>query len=334
MNDESTLAQFDYGNLPPEIAFEMRGSAERIKLRMRRTGDDIIAIGKELIAAKARLGHGHYIDWIKGEFGMSQPTASRFTTIAEAFGDKSFNLNDLNPSVLYALASAPEEIQEKVIEQAQDGNRPTVKEVEAMKREYEAIIETKEALLQAEIRKVSQKQAEVDELTLDMERAEERFDQMMGRMREIQDELDWLQVQQEPEVMFKPVPTLPPGYTSEEEAIKNLLAQKALLSQEMEDMTAKAEAIRKRLKAAEENERRKTAEAIAKRMQKISTEWFQLVSQIRPLLEQGALNSKKQNSVITAIRYVYDANELLAGTSCFPAIEAGQEQPAIDVTAS
>lgn len=333
MNDESTLTQFDYGNLPPEIALEMRGSAERIKLRMKRTGDDIIAIGKELIAAKARLGHGHYINWIHDEFGMSQPTASRFTTIAEAFGDKSFNLNDLNPSVLYALASAPEEIQEKVIEQAQSGNRPTVKEVEAMKREYEVIIETKEALLQAEIRKVSQKQAEIDELTLDLERADDRVDQILGRMRELQDELDKYQVQQDPEILFKPVPTLPPGYTSEEEAIKDLLARRAALQQEMEEMTRKADQIRKRLKATEENERRKAAEAIAKRMQKISTEWFQLVSQIRPLLEQGALSSKKQNSVITAIRYVYDANELLAGTPCFLAIEAGQETPAIDVAA-
>lgn len=332
MTDE--LARFDYGELLPEVASEVRSAAERINHRMKRTAEDVIEIGKELIAAKERLGHGYYLNWVRCEFDMSRVTASRFTTIAEAFGDKCFNVKHLSFSVLHALASAPEEIQEKVIEQSQNGESPTAKDVEAMKREYEAIIETKEALLQAEIRKVSQKQAEVDELTLDLERADERVDQIVGRMRELQDELDKFQVQQEPEVMFKPIPTLPPGYTSEEDAIKDLLAQKALLLREMEDMTTKAEAIRKRLKTAEENERRKAAEAIAKKMQKISTEWFQLVSQIRPLLEQGALNSKKQNSVITAIRYVYDANELLAGTPCFPVIEAGSESPAIDVTAS
>lgn len=65
MNAQPTLsviggatAAFSYAALSSDVEVECRAAAERIKVRMKRTTEDIIAIGKELIAVKERLGHG------------------------------------------------------------------------------------------------------------------------------------------------------------------------------------------------------------------------------------------------------------------------------------
>lgn len=43
---------FDYGALPVELAVKSRAAAERIKLRLKRTVEDIIEIGRELTEVK------------------------------------------------------------------------------------------------------------------------------------------------------------------------------------------------------------------------------------------------------------------------------------------
>ncbi|MBK9952918.1 MAG: hypothetical protein IPP10_15830 [Candidatus Competibacteraceae bacterium] len=42
-----TQAGFDYAALPSEMAFETRAAAERIKLRLKKTVEDIIEIGQD-----------------------------------------------------------------------------------------------------------------------------------------------------------------------------------------------------------------------------------------------------------------------------------------------
>ena len=69
---------FDYGALPVELAVKSRAAAERIKLRLKRTVEDIIEIGRELTAIKAELPHGQFLPWIAAEFEMTHgpPTSS------------------------------------------------------------------------------------------------------------------------------------------------------------------------------------------------------------------------------------------------------------------
>jgi hypothetical protein len=62
----------------------------------------IIEIGRELIKAKAEVGHGKWLPWLDAEFGWSQPTASRFMQVAEAF--KSFSVNSLAGLTIDATA--------------------------------------------------------------------------------------------------------------------------------------------------------------------------------------------------------------------------------------
>src|SRR4051794_36217320 len=51
-------APFDYSRLDPDLADAARTAATRIKTRLRRTTEDIIAVGVELKEIKAKLPHG------------------------------------------------------------------------------------------------------------------------------------------------------------------------------------------------------------------------------------------------------------------------------------
>ncbi len=109
----------------------VKEATARIKARLSRTAEDIIEIGRDLIAVKKALGHGRFLDWIDDEFGMSDQTARRFMHVAEAFGDKINTVLNLPQAVLYELAapSMPPAIRAEAIERAVQGELPTAETV-------------------------------------------------------------------------------------------------------------------------------------------------------------------------------------------------------------
>lgn len=132
----SDLALFDYAGIPTEAVTEVRAAAERIRVRMKRTAEDIIAIGIDLVAVKERLPHGAFLPWIEAEFGMGEDTARNFMRVAGRYG-KSGNIPDLTPSVLYELAapSTPEPVRQQIEAKAKAGENISVEEVKRLKRE-------------------------------------------------------------------------------------------------------------------------------------------------------------------------------------------------------
>lgn len=132
----SDLALFDYAGIPTEAVTEVRAAAERIRVRMKRTAEDIIAIGIDLVTVKERLPHGAFLPWIEAEFGMGEDTARNFMRVAGRYG-KSGNIPDLTPSVLYELAapSTPEPVRQQIEAKAKAGENISVEEVKRLKRE-------------------------------------------------------------------------------------------------------------------------------------------------------------------------------------------------------
>lgn len=106
---------------------------------MKRTVEDIIEIGRELIAVKERLGHGRFLDWIKVEFEMERSTAQNLMNVADKFGDKLPIIGNLKPTVLYALAdpSTPDEVIEQATTKAESGEKVTIKDVQEWKQRAE-----------------------------------------------------------------------------------------------------------------------------------------------------------------------------------------------------
>lgn len=127
---------FDYSGLPAEAAVVARESAARIKIRLKRTAEDIFEIGSDLDRTKTAISHGHYLQWLEAEFEMSESAAKRFVAVFKRFSVKSVKLTDLesiNPSALYPLASSPAEVFDEVIEQAQNGTKITAADVKKLR---------------------------------------------------------------------------------------------------------------------------------------------------------------------------------------------------------
>ena len=69
-NPNIETGSFDYSALSAEVAVAARDAASRIRLRLKKTIQDIIETGQDLIETKAQIGHGHFLKWIDIEFGM------------------------------------------------------------------------------------------------------------------------------------------------------------------------------------------------------------------------------------------------------------------------
>lgn len=125
------LTLFDYQELDSETRIVVQQKTQEIKVLMRRTAQDVFDIGQKLSEIKARLGHGHFGNWLKAEFEWSDRTAQNFIRVYESF--KSENIADLHFSqtALYVLAAAPEEARREAIELAKEKAIPLaeVKEI-------------------------------------------------------------------------------------------------------------------------------------------------------------------------------------------------------------
>jgi len=132
----SQIELFDYSTLAPDLQVEVKTATERIKLRMKRTAEDIIEIGKDLISIKEKLSHGDFLPWIKSEFEMSEPTAKRLMSVARRFPEIA-QIERFAPSTLYELAapSTSDEVVEQVIEKAEKGEKITAKQVKDLKEQ-------------------------------------------------------------------------------------------------------------------------------------------------------------------------------------------------------
>lgn len=139
MNNEVTQTTFDYGALDEVQRVRVQVKAESIRARMKRTAEDIIAIGQDLIDVKEELGHGRFLEWIRVEFGMSRWTAQNFMRTTERFGDKNANFAHLSASVLYELAapSTPDAIIERVQVGEIPPNLDAIKEAKAAQKRAE-----------------------------------------------------------------------------------------------------------------------------------------------------------------------------------------------------
>src|SRR5207248_9850901 len=119
---------FDY-SLVGDAADKVRSSAEKIRLTVQKTIEDIIEVGTELLGVKKDVGHGHFGAWLRAEFGWTVRTAQNFMSVAERFGGDPKLISDLTiqPTAAYLLAapSAPDEARQQAIERAEAGEEIT-----------------------------------------------------------------------------------------------------------------------------------------------------------------------------------------------------------------
>lgn len=125
MTAVQTVAQFDYSAIDADIASNLRKQASRIKKRIGKATQDLIDIGRDLLAAKEHLvDHGDFVKWVEAEVGIVRRTAQAYMAIAKLAVDKGAAVALLPPTTAHRLAakSAPPEVVSEVVAKAQSGD--------------------------------------------------------------------------------------------------------------------------------------------------------------------------------------------------------------------
>jgi Protein of unknown function (DUF3102) len=121
---------FDYTRLEARAAERAHAAAENIRQMVRRTLEDLVDIGGELLAVKEALGHGRFETWVDAEFGWSPRMARNFMAVATRFG-KSAIIADLGieatAAYLLAAPSTPDSARQAAIDRARAGERITTR---------------------------------------------------------------------------------------------------------------------------------------------------------------------------------------------------------------
>jgi hypothetical protein len=116
---------FDYSVIDADLASNLRRQATRIRTRIGKATQDLIDIGRDLLAAKKHLiDHGDFIKWVEAEVGIARRTAQAYMAIAKLADDKGAAVALLPPTTVHRLASksAPPEVVSEVVAKAQSGD--------------------------------------------------------------------------------------------------------------------------------------------------------------------------------------------------------------------
>jgi len=123
--------RFAYSDLAPDTRSIVEAATDRLHTLERKTGEQIIEMGQELIRVKQALGHGLFGAWLNAEFGWTDRTARNFIAVAEKFGGISEKISDFAPTALILLASnsTPQEVRDEFVAKVEAGERVTHQEV-------------------------------------------------------------------------------------------------------------------------------------------------------------------------------------------------------------
>lgn len=109
-----------------------------ILILKQQTAQNIIEIGKRLIAVKNNLPHGEWGRWLKEKVDFSHTSAKRFMQVAREFSN-SPSLGDLPPTKVFALLDLPSEERENFVESNPVDDMTTRELQQAIKEKNEAI---------------------------------------------------------------------------------------------------------------------------------------------------------------------------------------------------
>lgn len=156
-------------------------------------GQSIWEIGRRLNHVKENdLAHGQFGEWLDN-VKISHSQARKFMTIAKQLSNRS-TLNDLGASALYLIATLPEEKKQEQIEKIEQGESPTVRELQEVKRRLklkdQALEAVKGELERVKLTKNTEKVIEKEVIPQDYQATQDLNKQLLGKNKDLADELD------------------------------------------------------------------------------------------------------------------------------------------------
>lgn len=156
-------------------------------------GQSIWEIGRRLNHVKENdLAHGQFGEWLN-KVGLNYREANRMMTVAKKLPNVT-TLSDLGSSALYLIATLPEEEKQEQIEKIEQGDTPTVRELQEVKRRLklkdQALEAVKGELERAKQTKTTEKVIEKEIIPDDYKATQDLNKQLLGKNKDLSDELD------------------------------------------------------------------------------------------------------------------------------------------------
>lgn len=156
-------------------------------------GQSIWEIGRRLNHVKENdLAHGQFMEWLK-KIEFSQKVANQFMKVAKELPNYATSHN-LGINALYLIATLPEEEKQEQIEKIEQGDTPTVRELQEVKRRLklkdQALEAVKGELERVKAVKPIEKVIEKEVIPDDYKATQNLNKQLLGKNKDLSDELD------------------------------------------------------------------------------------------------------------------------------------------------
>ena len=156
-------------------------------------GQSIWEIGRRLNHVKENdLAHGQFMEWLK-KIEFSQTVANQFMKVAKELPN-SVTSQNLGINALYLIATLPEEEKQKQIEKIEQGDTPTVRELQEVKKKLklkdQALEAVKGELERVKQTKTTEKVIEKEVIPQDYQATQDLNKQLLGKNKDLTDELE------------------------------------------------------------------------------------------------------------------------------------------------
>lgn len=153
-------------------------------------GQSIWEIGRRLNHVKEKdLVHGQFMEWLK-KIEFSQKVANQFMKVAKELPNYATSQN-LGINALYLIATLPEEEKQEQIEKIEQGESPTVRELQEVKRRLklkdQALEAVKGELERAKAVKPIEKVIEKEIIPDDYKATQELNEKLLAKNKELSD---------------------------------------------------------------------------------------------------------------------------------------------------
>lgn len=153
-------------------------------------GQSIWEIGRRLNHVKENdLAHGQFMEWLK-KIEIDHTAAKRMMKVAHELPN-SATLHHLGSSALYLIATLPEEEKQEQIEKIEQGDTPTVRELQEVKKKLklkeQALEAVKGELERTRLVKPTEKVIEKEVIPDDYKATQELNKQLLAKNKELSD---------------------------------------------------------------------------------------------------------------------------------------------------
>lgn len=164
-----------------------------IKHHQKIAGESIWEIGRRLNHVKENdLAHGQFMEWYQG-LGLGKDFVSKSMRVAKELPNFE-TLRNLGTTALYLIATLPEDEKQEQIEKIEQGESPTVRELQEVTRRLklkdQALEAVKGELERVKQTKTTEKVIEKEIIPDDYKATQDLNKQLLGKNKDLSDELE------------------------------------------------------------------------------------------------------------------------------------------------